>query len=101
MLVSFTASVFILLTYGHRVISAADDQYVQLSEIAFKGTLESGAAGLMPVDVFPVLKHFPSWLPGMGFKRRAASVRKDVQVMRDTLFEMAKEKMASLSTTPN
>ena len=42
------------LTYGHRVISTADDEYVRLSEIALQGTIDSGAPGLMPVDLFPV-----------------------------------------------
>ena len=123
MLVRFAASVLLQLTYGHRVTSTAEDQYVKLSELALKGTVESGIPGMMPVDVFPVcqpslplflmfffpiffsvlvVKYFPAWLPGMGFKRHAASVRKDVQVMRDTLFEMAKAKMVGLSSTlPN
>jgi len=96
----FAASVLLQLTYGHRVTSTAEDQYIQLSETAFKATQrESGVPGMMPFDLFPALKYFPSWLPGMGFKRRAASVRKDVQVMRDTLFGMAKEKMNTGSST--
>jgi hypothetical protein len=48
-----------------------------------------------------IVKYFPAWLPGMGFKRHADSVRKDVQAMRYRLFEMAKEKMASLSSMLN
>ena len=52
--VSFTAGVLLQLTYGHRVISMADDKYVQLSETALKGTIDSGSPGLMPVDLFPV-----------------------------------------------
>jgi len=47
----------------------------------------------MPVDLFPVLKYLPAWLPGMAFKRHALSVREDVQQMRTLLFEGAKEKM--------
>jgi len=94
----YAASVLLQLTYGHRVISTADDEYVQLSELALKGTVESGTPGLMPVDLFPVLKYFPAWFPGMGFKRHAASVRKDVLAMRHRLFELAKENMKTGST---
>ena len=115
MLSRYTASVLLQLTYGHRVISTADDQYVRLSEIALKGTVESGTPGLMPVDLFPVcqlcfllfsglfsdflvwiVKYLPAWLPGMGFKRHAHAVRKDVDAMRYGLFDMAKEQMVSL-----
>jgi hypothetical protein len=117
--IRFTASVLLQLTYGHRVISTADDQYVQLSEIAVNGTLESGIPGLMPVDLFPfcqrcvffrsfftdfsvlLVRYFPAWLPGMGFKKRAALVREDVQTMRNKLFEMAKENMVSLPSVLN
>jgi hypothetical protein len=48
------ASVLLQLTYGHRVTSMADDQFAQLSELAVKGTVESGTPGLMPVDLFPI-----------------------------------------------
>ena len=116
MLIRYTASVLLQLTYGHRVISTADDQYVHLSEIALNGTVESGTPGLMPVDLFPVcqlclllfsglfsdflvwiVKYLPAWLPGMGFKRHAHAVRKDVDAMRYRLFDMAKEQTVSLS----
>ena len=62
-LVRFAASVLLQLTYGHRVISTADDPYVQLSEIAVKQTIESGNPGLMPVDIFPVCQ---TGLPLLG-----------------------------------
>jgi hypothetical protein len=120
MFIRFATSVLLQLTYGHRVTSTADDQYAQLSELALRGTVDSGTPGLMPVDIFPfcqpclffwgvcsltfsisVVKYFPAWLPGMGFKKHAASVREDVQAMRSKLFEMAKENMVSLSSTRN
>jgi len=94
----FTASILLQLTYGHRVISMADDKYVQLSETALKGIIDSGTPGLMPVDLFPVLKYLPAWFPGMGFKRHANLVREDLEAMRSTLFEMAKENMKPGST---
>jgi hypothetical protein len=93
----------------------ADDKYVHLSEIVLKGTVESGIPGLMPVDLFPIcqlclplfsvlfsdfrvplVKYLPAWLPGMGFKRHANALRKDVEIMKYELFEMAKEQMVSL-----
>ena len=59
LLISFTAGVLLQLTYGHRVISMADDKYVQLSETALKGMIDCGSPGLMPVDLFPVCQQCP------------------------------------------
>jgi hypothetical protein len=57
--------------------------------------------GLSLIFFLWIVKYFPAWLPGMGFKRHADLVSKDVQAMRYTLFEMAKEKMVSLSSMLN
>jgi cytochrome P450 len=53
----------------------------------------------MPVDFFPALKYFPSWLPGMGFKRSAISIREDVRKMENVLFAVTKENMRTGSVS--
>ncbi|KAI6045313.1 cytochrome P450 [Pisolithus marmoratus] len=64
------ASVFVRFTYG----SDATDEYVHLAEEIACHTglaLQPGWAA----DSFPFLTMFPSWLPGMGFKRWAKMAR--------------------------
>ncbi|KIK81857.1 hypothetical protein PAXRUDRAFT_832577 [Paxillus rubicundulus Ve08.2h10] len=64
------ASVFVRFTYG----TDATDEYIHLAEEIARHTglaLQPGWA----VDSFPFLARFPSWLPGMGFKRWAKRAR--------------------------
>ncbi|KIO27614.1 hypothetical protein M407DRAFT_72949 [Tulasnella calospora MUT 4182] len=47
------------------------------------------------VDLLPPLRHLPSWLPGMKFKRQAAQWKKEIKEVEDTVSELAKENMLS------
>jgi hypothetical protein len=91
-----------------------------MSETAVAGTIEGGIPGSQVVDFFPVrklsfsfcfilpcsflqlkgpsfsVKYIPAWLPGMAFKRHALKVRKDIEGVRNTLFDVAKNNMVSL-----
>lgn len=112
----YSASLILRLTYGHRV-NSTEDKYVQLSETAVTGTNQVGNGGSQLVDLFPArerfvllparsalkfkappfsVKYVPAWLPGMGFKRYALRVRKDVEGMRNMLFDVAKGYIVSL-----
>ena len=51
----YSGSLILGLAYGHRVDSM-DDKYVQLSETAVTGTIESGHPGSQLVDFFPARK---------------------------------------------
>ncbi|EGO02937.1 hypothetical protein SERLA73DRAFT_70422 [Serpula lacrymans var. lacrymans S7.3] len=79
------------ITYGHAVESI-DDQYIKLADDVLDAALNYGSAGSEIVDLIPVLKYLPEWMPGAGFKRRAAVVRKLVRAMMQTPFEMVKKK---------
>ena len=49
--------------------------------------------GRYAVEALPFLRHVPSWVPGIGFKRFAAEARKDVTTVVDTLFGTARDKV--------
>jgi len=51
----YSAGLILRLVYGHRV-NSTDDKYVQLSESAVTGTIQSGNAGSQVVDFFPARK---------------------------------------------
>ena len=95
-----------------------------MSEAAVTGTAEAGTPGSQVVDLFPArkfslffllsssfalscsvlhlknpplsVKYIPAWLPGMAFKRHALRVRKDLEGMRNTLFEVATKYIVSI-----
>jgi len=62
-------------------IKDSGDPYISTAETALNGLAEAGIPGTYWVVYLPFLKHVPSWLPGAGFKRKAAdwdTVNKDV-----------------------
>ncbi|KAG8995312.1 hypothetical protein FRB90_000212 [Tulasnella sp. 427] len=47
------------------------------------------------VDLIPALQYLPSWLPGMEFKRTAASWSKDIDELEFNLLESVKDSLQS------
>jgi len=69
----YAGSLTLLVVYGHRVTSSSDETLVLAENCVniLANEIASGG-GLWPVDIFPALKHLPEWMPGAGFKRKAA-----------------------------
>ncbi|PFH47416.1 hypothetical protein AMATHDRAFT_67760 [Amanita thiersii Skay4041] len=68
------AAMSISLAYGINVLPA-NDPHVYLAEKALNGFGQAATPGAFLVDALPILKHVPSFLPGAGFKRKAAEWR--------------------------
>ncbi|KAF8629383.1 hypothetical protein AX17_005679 [Amanita inopinata Kibby_2008] len=68
------ASMAISLAYGIK-ISPSGDPHIQLAEKALDGFGKAATPGTFLVDMLPILKHVPSFMPGAGFKRKAAEWR--------------------------
>ncbi|KAF7760416.1 hypothetical protein Agabi119p4_11092 [Agaricus bisporus var. burnettii] len=64
-----TASSIMEIIYGLHI--KRDDPYVGNVEKALQGINQAGVPGTFLVETFPVMRHIPSWLPGVGWKRRA------------------------------
>ncbi|KAJ6530948.1 cytochrome P450 [Mycena vulgaris] len=59
------------LTYGYKIREQGSDPLVDLAEKAFAEFSQITRPGAFLVDVMPLLKYVPSWLPGANFKRLA------------------------------
>ncbi|KAJ3769540.1 cytochrome P450 [Lentinula raphanica] len=81
-----SASVIMNVVYGIE-LQDQDDHYITVAETALDGMAKAANPGAFLVDIFPFFKYVPSWMPGAGFKRQAASWRKSVLQMRDAPFE--------------
>ncbi|KAI0081411.1 cytochrome P450 [Panus rudis PR-1116 ss-1] len=90
----FTAATITEITYGHTVTSL-DDQYIHLAAQTAAETTENGTPGSMLVDFFPILKHYPLWLPGSSWKEKALEIKQLGRLMSDVPYKMVKDKMAS------
>ncbi|KAH9936911.1 cytochrome P450 monooxygenase [Amylocystis lapponica] len=87
------ASVVAESVYGH-TIASRDDPYIQLAEEATTAATDGAGPAAMLVDFFPLLKYIPMWMPGAGWKRKAADVRVLVRRLLDQPFESVKADMA-------
>ncbi|KAK7688877.1 hypothetical protein QCA50_007568 [Cerrena zonata] len=88
----FTAATVAEIAYGLTVRSL-DDEYIHLADRTASETVEAGSAGSMLVDFFPILKHYPLWLPGSGWKRNALRIRDLAKAMNDVPFNRVKDDM--------
>ena len=58
------------MTYGVDV-KETDDPLIGLAEVAVKSASESILPGAFLVDMIPMLKYIPEFMPGAGFKKQA------------------------------
>ncbi|KAH9886458.1 O-methylsterigmatocystin oxidoreductase [Cubamyces lactineus] len=88
------------VVYGIAV-TVEDDPYISLAENATKVFTEITVPGRFIVELLPFIRHLPSWLPGMGFKRVAANWCEDVRALRNVPFEAAVKEMAKGDHQPS
>ena len=48
------------------------------------------------MDVFPILRYVPSWIPGAGFQKKAEEWKRTVEDMADIPHEFVKQRMVCL-----
>ncbi|KAG9043860.1 hypothetical protein FS837_009051 [Tulasnella sp. UAMH 9824] len=80
------------LTYGAHKDDQGNDYVAKNEELLEYSTLAS--AGYL-VDLFPLLKHVPSWFPGAQFQRDAASWRKHMTDLRNLMIDGIQKRMAA------
>lgn len=60
------------------------DPYMENVELTAEGFIEAAIPGQFLVDLIPVLKYVPSWVPGAGFKKKAAKWSKaNIELLND------------------
>ncbi|KAF5391170.1 hypothetical protein D9757_002998 [Collybiopsis confluens] len=87
-----SASTIMNVIYGIE-IQSEDDRYITVAETALDGMARAANPGAFFVDIFPILKYVPNWMPFAGFKRKAEFWRKSVLEMRDAPFDMVTRRM--------
>ena len=63
------------MTYGVDV-KDTDDPLIGLAEVAVKSASQSIIPGAYLVDLIPILKYIPEFVPGAGFQKQARIGRK-------------------------
>ncbi|EPT06129.1 hypothetical protein FOMPIDRAFT_1154892 [Fomitopsis schrenkii] len=95
----YVGAVMMEVAYGHPVTSL-DDEIVVLAEKAVGAATEAGSPAATLIDFLPFLQWIPAWMPGGGWKTRAAEVRKMVDKTSDVPYGRLKAAIAAGTARP-
>ncbi|KAF8999431.1 cytochrome P450 [Cyathus striatus] len=95
-----TGGFALALGYGIK-IKPFNDPYVSFSRETLGKAAEAGVPGRYLVDIVPLLKHVPEWMPGAGFKRQAKIWYKEAQEFRNRPFRDGERELAAGTGTPS
>lgn len=76
-----------------------DDYYISLAKQALDVVAKATEKGRL-INLIPALIHFPSWFPGVGFKKEAAAWARSMNAIVEEPFLAAKRLMAESDSTP-
>ncbi|GJE96472.1 cytochrome P450 [Phanerochaete sordida] len=94
-----SGSAMLDVMYGMDVDPRGDER-MDVVERAVATVPELFNQGLYLVDIIPILKYLPAWLPGMGFKRQAAAWKKDVDKLFEVPYAFVKTVLATGKSKP-
>lgn len=87
-------SIILLSAYGYACDPRpGKDPLIRLVDTATDQFSAATKPGAFLVDIAPVLRYLPPWVPGAGFKRLAEEWNKKLQETCDVPFSMVKEEM--------
>ena len=88
-----TAGAIILkISHGYE-IREESDPIVELVDTATEQFSLATSPGAFLVDVFPILRHVPAWLPGAGFQKKAIEWSSVINNMADIPHNFVKSCM--------
>ncbi|KAF8188191.1 cytochrome P450 [Mycena galopus ATCC 62051] len=82
----FATSILVQVVAGHK-IESNDDPYLELSKMVYQVFSITGPPGGTPIDFFPPLRFFPSWVPGAYYAGVARAWRPVVRKLYDYPME--------------
>ncbi|KZP02374.1 cytochrome P450, partial [Athelia psychrophila] len=88
------------VAYGIEV-QPVNDPYVATAEAAFASVTIATLPGAFMVDMMPILKHVPAWMPGAGFQRKAQAWHKLSDAVLEVPFATMKKAMAAGTARPS
>ncbi|KAH8102190.1 cytochrome P450 [Cristinia sonorae] len=86
----FVTSIVFSITYGKQ-IAGMEDEYVTLAEVSIEGMSRACVPGAYFVNLLPVLKHIPSWVPGTAARKLVDHYRPYVFEARNKPYDELKD----------
>ncbi|EKM56476.1 uncharacterized protein PHACADRAFT_141167 [Phanerochaete carnosa HHB-10118-sp] len=92
--------VILKISHGYEV-QEGHDPLVELVDTATEQFSLVTSPGAFLVDVFPLLRYVPAWMPGAGFQKKAREWRRMVERVSDEPHEFVKTRMEENTNIPN
>lgn len=89
-----TGAIIMDVAYGIEVLPVGDP-YILTAEASFANVTQVCVPGAYMVDMLPILKYVPSWMPGAGFKRKAKEWKKVTDAVLEAPFEAMRREIVS------
>ena len=80
------------LAYGIE-IKPIDDPFIELAELTVETLTNAASVGALLMDIIPIIKYIPEFVPGVGFKKQARIGRKLVERFRERPYSASIEAM--------
>ncbi|GLB38523.1 putative cytochrome p450 [Lyophyllum shimeji] len=100
LLLRYSTAIIVEVAYGHQIVST-DDAYVKIAEGCSPAAAASGPPGGTPVDLFPILKHLPSWFPGTYYATVARNASHHFRALKDYPISQVREQMNHGTARPS
>ncbi|KAF7984180.1 hypothetical protein HWV62_16866 [Athelia sp. TMB] len=98
----YAGGLTLFVVYGYRV-TAADDSFLAMATecVDLLSNRIASPGSIWAVDIVPALRHLPSWLPGMSWKRNAKVWKAKMEEFVDAPFEFAQGSIRKGIAMPN
>ncbi|KAG6876713.1 hypothetical protein C0993_000918, partial [Termitomyces sp. T159_Od127] len=92
----YAGALTLKVVYGYEPLDYKD-KFLSMAEecVDLLANKIASGGGIWPVDIFPVLQHLPTWVPGAGFKIKAAKWKAKMEEFVDQPFEFVKDSIKS------
>ncbi|KAJ5378228.1 uncharacterized protein N7496_005637 [Penicillium cataractarum] len=94
-------AVILKIAYGYNIEPHKRDPLVRMANLALEHFSIAGTPGAWLVDMIPILKYVPAWLPGAGFKRTAQQWKKNLQDVVNKPYAFVRQRMDSGQFQPS
>ncbi|KAM0319659.1 hypothetical protein ACHAPQ_010255 [Fusarium lateritium] len=98
---SEASAIILKMTYGYNLEPYKSDPLALLIEKMMHNFSFAFIPMKWPVDIFPILRHFPEFLPGMSFKGIARDWNTNMRMVVDVPYGFARKQMENQSHRPS
>ncbi|KAJ7136875.1 cytochrome P450 [Mycena epipterygia] len=98
----YAGGLMLSVLYGYKA-TTNDDKFLHLAGecVEFFANEVTSGSGVWPVDIFPILKYVPSWVPGAGFQRKAAHWKRTLRKLVEEPYAYTRAHVQEGVNTPS